>query len=576
VAADELRAINRAMFPVWKTSYQDDKATWSMEDLKAALVGEVETIAGLALAAVVVVWLIACANGSNLFIARVTSRQQELAMRAALGASRGRIIRYLLAESAVLAIAAMLVGVGLAWGGIQLLRGVGSTYFPRMDEIALDASVAWLLAALAATSAGIFGLIPAVHGTGVPVNDSIRSLDRSTIGPGGRQLRRALVAGQFAVATPLLVIAGLLLVSLNHLRQVNLGFDSRGVLTASIRLPAAQYAEPAKITAFWDELTRRLEALPGVRGVASASGRPPNNVGNLNNFDLEQFPTPPGQSQPVTPWVAVTPEYFRVLGLALIEGRLLNERDGLAQNIEAVVVDRAWARRFFPTESAVGKRFREGGCTTCPWTTVVGIVSDVKYVGLDKPDEGTVYSPMAGSFSRYLVVRSDTDAGSMIAAVRQSVRELEPSAPLSEVATIDELVGRSLERPQSLSWLVASFAIVALVLSVVGIYGVMGYYVQQHRKEISIRLALGGSAGDVMRLVVGQGMAVVAGGLVLGLLGAYTLTRLASNLLFGVAATDPLTFAAAGGLLSSAALVACALPAWRAMRVQPAVVLRGE
>jgi putative ABC transport system permease protein len=575
VAADQLRAINRAMFPVWRMSYQDDKATWSMEDLKTSLVGDVETVAGLAMAAVAVVWLIACANASNLLIARVTGRQQELAMRAALGASRGRVIRYLLAESAVLATAAMAVGIGLAWGGIQLLRGVGSTYFPRMDEIALDGSVLSLLGVLAAISAAIFGLIPAWHGTGA-VRDSIGTLGRSTTNPAGRRLQRALVASQFAIATPLLVVAGLLLVSLNQLKLVDLGFDGRGMVTGSIRIPAAQYSEPGRINAFWDELRRRLEAVPGVSGVAFADGRPPNSVGNRNNFDLEQFPTPPGQSQPVTPWVAVTPDYFRVLGLTLLEGRLLDERDTRGPNLEAVVVDRAWARRFFPSESAVGKRFREGGCTTCPWTTVVGVVSEVKYAGLDKPDDGTVYSPMAGFLLRYVVVRSGADSAGLLTALRRVVRELEPAAPLAEVATIDELVGRSLERPQSLSWLVASFALVALVLSVVGIYGVMGYYVEQHLKDISIRLALGGSAKDVLWLVVGQGMTVVAAGLLIGLFAAYALTRLGANLLYGVAATDPLTFTGASGLLLLAALIACAAPAWRAMGTQPAAVLRNN
>ncbi|MGH9348775.1 MAG: ABC transporter permease [Vicinamibacterales bacterium] len=578
VAASELRAINKRIFPIWKASYQDDKATWSMDDLKTALVGDVNAMAGVALASVAFVWLIACANASNLLVARVTGRRQELAVRAALGASRGRVVRYLLAESAVLAAGSVALGAGAAWAGVQLLRGIGSTYFPRTEEMALDAPVLWLLAGLAACSGLIFGLVPALHGTGGSVDASLRSLGRSSTGSVAvRRLRRALVASQFAVATPLLIVAGLLLASLNQLKSVNLGFDHRTVITGSVRLPAAQYQDPGSVRVFWDELARRVNALPGVVGVAFADGLPPNGVGNLNNFDLEDDPTPPGQSQPATPWVATTPEYFRVLGLRLLEGRLLEERDALTQNLESVVVDRAWARRFFPGRSAVGRRFREGGCTACPWTSVVGVVSEVKYLGLDKPDDGTVYSPLSNrGLARFLVVRTHRDPSEALPALRRTVRELDPSAPLSSVATMDDLVVRSLARPQSLSLVVAALALVALLLSVVGIYGVMGYYVQQHLKDIGIRMALGGSSADVLRLVVGQGMRVVLVGVVCGVLAALGVTRLLSSLLFGVSAADALTFVTVCGALVIVALAACVVPARRAVGIQPAAVLRSE
>lgn len=577
-AASELRAINRRIFPLWKASYQDDRATWSMEDLKAWVVGDVRTTAGLALAAVGLVWLIACANASNLLIARVTSRRQELAVRAALGASRTRVVRYMLAESAVLATGAVILSMALAWAGMQLLRGVGANYFPRMQEVTVDGAVLGLMAALTVMSGLIFGLIPALHGTRGTIDESLRSIGRSSTGSiATRRLRQALVGIQFAIATPLLIVAGLLLASLQELKKVDLGFDSRNVLTASIRLPEAQYSEPGPATSFWESLTRRLAATPGIAGVAFADGRAPDNVGNINNFDLEDFPTPPGQSQPATPWVAVTPEYVRVLGLTLLEGRILDERDAQRLNRDGVMVDRAWAKRFFPNQSAVGKRFREGGCTTCPWTTVVGVVSEVKYVGLDEPDQGTVYSPLRQqSLFRYVVLRTHVDSASVLPAVREIVRELEPAAPLSNVATIDELVAESLERPQSLSLLIGGFALVALILSVVGIYGVIGYYVQQHLKEISIRMALGGSSASILRLIVGQGIGVVICGVVVGTLTARALTRLMSSLLFGVGSADPLTFAGVAGLLITIALLACAVPAMRALRLQPAVVLRNE
>jgi putative ABC transport system permease protein len=586
-AADELRAINRRIFPLWRASYQDERASWGVMDLRAHVVGDAGASAALALTAVGLVWLIACANASNLLVARITSRRRELAVRAALGASRGRVLQHLLVESGLLAAGAAGVGVSIAWAGVGLLRRFGAGYFPRTQEVALDGTALWLMGAATVASVLLFGLVPAVHGSGGRVEESLRASGRAATGSKTvRRLRRVLVASQFAIATPLLVAAGLLMGSLQELGRVDLGFDSRNLLSGSIVLPEPQYPEAGDVAMFWDEVQRRVDALPGVSASAFADGRPPNDVGNFNNFDLEDHPTPAGGSQPVTPWVAVTPEYFRLLGLTVLDGRVFDERDGLGPSLEVVVVDRAWAQRFFPNQGAVGKRFREGGCTSCPWTTVVGVVSGVKYAGLDKPDEGTVYTPMSGRGSRpseeatsrfrYLVLRTETDPRVVLPAVQQVVRGLDPSLPFSGVATIDELVARSLQRPRSLSMLVGSLAVVALVLSMVGIYGVMAYYVQQHHKDISIRLALGGGPGDVLRLIVGQGMRVVSGGVVLGLAAAFALTRLMSSLLFGVGAADALTFAGVAGLLLTVALAACWLPARTAIAMPPAAVLRDE
>ena len=580
LATSELRSINRALLPIWKSSYQDEKATWSMDDLKTNLIGDIGTLAGLALAAVALVWLIACANASNLLIARVTSRRQELAVRAALGASRGRVWRYLLAESVLLAAGAVALGAVVAWAGMQLLQTQGATYFPRTQEIRFDAPMMWLMAALAVSSALIFGLVPAAHATGGSVDAALRSGRTVAGGAGVRRLRRGLVAAQFAIATPLLIVASLLLTSLERLRQVDVGVDAGQVLTGSIRLPGAQYSDNDRILAFWNQLQRRIEALPGVASVAFSDGLPPNTAGQHNNFDLEQYPSAAGRSQPVTPWVAVSPGFTRTLGLELLEGRLLDERDLQEQTKQqallSVIVDSAWARRFFPNESAIGKRFRSGGCTTCPWTTVVGVVSDVKYEGISQPNAGTVYFAIGAVPARFLIVKTQGDPLSIAPSLQQAIRELEPSAPLSNVATLTSLMEQSLARPQSLSMLVGSFAAVALLLSVIGIYGVMGYYVQQHLKEISIRMALGGSQGDVAKLVIGQGMTVVAAGTAVGLALAFATTRLMSSLLFSVGASDPIAYGLAGALLLAIAALACAVPALRAMRLQPAVVLRNE
>jgi predicted permease len=477
----------------------------------------------------------------------------------------------LLAESFLLAAGAVMLGVGMAWAGMQLLQAQGGSYFPRTQEIRFDAPMIWLMAGLAISSALIFGLVPAIQATGGSVDAALRS--GRTMTGGVRRLRRGLVASQFAIATTLLVIAGLLLASLNELRRVDLGFDTQNVLTGSIRLPGAQYQNPDRMRTFWHELKRRIDALPGVAAVAFSDGLPPNQVGDFNNFDLEERPTPPGQSQPVTPWVSVSPEYVRTIGLQLVEGRLLDERD---IELGSLVVDRAWARRFFGNESAVGKRLRSGGCSTCDWRSVVGVVSEVKYAGLDQPDQGTVYRPISPSTARFVVVRTHGDPLTLSPSLQQAVRELEPSAPLSNVATVTELIDRSLARPESLSLLVTSFAVVALLLSVIGIYGVMGYYVQQHLKEISIRMALGGRQADVARLVLGQGMTVVGIGIAVGAAVALAATRLMSSLLFNVGASDPSAYAGAGTLLFVVAVLACAVPAFRAMRLQPATVLRNE
>jgi putative ABC transport system permease protein len=298
--AAELRAINQRLFPIWRASYQDERASWGLVDLKTQIVGNVSSIAGLALSTVALVWLIACANASSLLIARVTSRRRELAVRSALGASRARVIRHLLVESALLAIGSAAVGIAMARVGVTLLRGVGASYVPRAHEITLDGSALALLGALTLASAVLFGLVPAVHGTGGPVNESLRALGRSaTAGTAAGRLRSLLVGAQFTVTTPLLIMASLLIASLNHLSRVDLGFDTRNLVSGAILVPRTQYPEPGRVAAFWDELQRRVEALPGVAAVAFADGRAPNDVGNQNNFELEA--SPPGQPQPVTP-----------------------------------------------------------------------------------------------------------------------------------------------------------------------------------------------------------------------------------------------------------------------------------
>jgi len=576
-ALTELRAINRRLFPIWRTSYQDERASWNMIDLKAHVLGNIGPTAGLALGAAGLMWLIACVNASSLLIARVTSRRSEVAVRTALGASRSRVIRLLLAEGAVLALGAALVGIGLAAIGTTVLRTAGETYLPRMHEVAFDGSFYGVLALVTLMSAAIFAVVPAVHGSGGPLDRSLRLMGRSATGNlAARHLRRVLVGSQFAIVTPLLVVAGLLAGTLHELGRVNLGFDSHGVIAGMLQLPAARYSRAGAADSFWEQLQRRVEAVPGVTGVTFADGLPPDGVDNFNNFDLEDHPAGPGQSQPVTPWVSVSHEYFKVIGLPLLEGRLFDERDGRDPGVDVVVVDRSWARRFFPNTSAVGKRLKSGGCATCPWTTVVGVVSEVKYAGLDRPDEGTAYSPLVGGRFRHLVLRTRTDPSGVLPEVRGIIRDLDPELPFTNVATMDDRLATALNRPRSIALLVGVVAILAVVLCTIGVYGVMSYDVQQQSREMCIRMALGGRASDVLRLVIGQGLRVVVGGVVVGLAAALFLTRLLSTLFFGVGTADPLTFIAVAVALPALALLACVVPALRAVRLEPAAVLRGD
>ena len=576
-AADELHAINRRMFPLWRASYQDERATWAMEALKKTVSADTGPMAGLALAAVAFVWLIACTNASNLLMARVASRRKELAVRMALGASRTRVTGHLLAESALLASASAALGGAVAYGGLTLFRIYGTNYVVRTQELAVDGSVLLVLGALTSISVVMFGLMPSLHGNKAQLEETMRATGRSATGSRTvRRLRQALVGTQFAIVTPLLIGAALLLATLTELKRVDPGFDTRNILTGSIYLPPALYPDDS-LAGFWTGLRDRVSALPGVAAVAYADGRPPDDVSNFNNFDLEAHPTPPDGSQPVTPWVGVTPEYFNLLGLTLFEGRLLERRDAEKENLEDVVVDRAWAQRFFPNESAIGKRFHEGGCTTCPWTTVVGVVGNVKYAGLHQADQGSVYWPLGDAArNRNLIVRTTIEPSAILPSVTRVMHELNPALPLSSVQTVDELMNASLEQPRSLSVLIGVLAAVALTLSLVGIYGVMANYVQQYAKDISIRLALGGRPADVLRLVVGQGMKVVAIGVIAGMAAAFFLARLMSTLLFGVTPTDAATFAGVAAVLLTVGVLACLIPARRATSLQPASVLRLE
>ena len=583
-ATAELHAINRRIFPVWQSSYQDRKATWAIMDLKRFIIGDIGSTLAIVQGAVVFVLLIACTNAANLLVARVTRRRRELTVRSALGASHLRLIQHLISESAILAGGGAVVAIAVAVGGIRLIKVAGVGFIPRSAEVGLTGPVIAFLAAVTVGAGLLFGLIPALHGAAFRFV-GIQPGGRSSTDPAGpRRLRRALVVAEFAVATPLLVAAGLLVASLARLQRVDLGIDRRDILTGAILLPREQYTDSGRIEAFWREANARITALPQVQGLAFSDGRPAVEVGNVNNFDFMDDPTPAGESPPTSPWVSISPDYFRLLGIPLQRGRLFDDHDGSGNPV--VIVDRTWVRRFSPDRDPIGRTLREGGCTDCS-NTIVGVVGDVRYGDLDQPDPGTVYWPVTErptehpidqitSRFRYLVIRTAGDPAATIPSIRRVIHDLDPALPFTDVATIDELLDQSLVMPRYLSVLVVAFALVALLLSAIGIYGVMAYFVEQHSRDIGIRIALGGAPSMVSRMIVGQGMGVVGPGIALGLVVALAFTRFLSAILFEVGATDPTIFLGVSIVMLAIALAGCLLPARQAAILDPATTLREE
>lgn len=579
-AGAELSAINQRLFPIWRDSYPDATVDFGLEPLRHHVVGDAGTPLWILLGAVALVWLIASTNAAGLLVARGARRARELAVRSALGASRGRLLRLLLAESALLAAAGAGLGLALTAIAVRTLSALGPEVLPRGDEIGLDGPVLGFAAAATAASLVLFGLVPALRVVGGGFDRALPAAGRSTSADRRTQRgRRLLVASQFAVAVPLLVGAGLLMASFLRLQRVDPGFPPERLLTVHLPLASAAYPEPEARQEFWRQVTERAAALPGALAAAGSVGRPPSEYPFDNNFNLEDRPTPPDRAEPTCPWTIVSPGYFETLEIPLLEGRKFDSRDG-PDAPTAVVVDRTWTERFYPGEEAVGRRLTSGGCNhpDCPRLTVIGVVGEVKYAGLDDPGQGVVYlvdrqAPITGG---YLFVRTASDPLALLPELRSAVAELDPALPLTRIATMDELLRDELAAPRNFLALIGGFAAVALLLAAVGIYGVMSFFVQQHAREIGIRIAVGCEPGSVLALVVGRGLAVAALGLAAGVAGALALTRFLLSQLFEVSPTDVTTFGLAVAGLAATALVACLVPAWRAARIDPVTTLRAE
>ncbi len=525
--------------------------------------------------AVAFVLLIACANVANLLLARATTRQKEMAIRTALGASRWRIVRQLLTESVLLSLAGGVLGLLLARWGVKLIVAISPNSIPRAQEIDLDERVLIFTIVVSLLTVLIFGLVPGLQSSRPDLNETLKDAGR---GSTGRRhfLRGGLVVSEVALTLILLIGAGLMIRSFYRLQQVDPGFNYQRVLTFTISLPQKKYPEDQQKLDFYEQLAEKIRALPGVLAVGVSSGLPLGNNGWQTSFRVEGQPEPEPGKTPLTEACLATPDYFEAMGLTLLKGRNFTG-DDKKDSPRVTIIDEEFARRYWPNEDAVGKHIKTS--RSDPPLTVVGVVRRVKMDGLNE-DSNRVqsYFPFrqmpSGGMS--VVVKTANDPMGIVTAARQQVLAVDPDQPLYDVNTMEQLRADSIAPGRLTLMLLATFAAVALVLAGVGIYGVMAYSVTQRSHEIGIRMALGARQNDVLGMVIGQGMRLAVIGLAMGLGGAWVATRAMTSFLFGVSATDPATFVVIPAVLAVVALGACFVPARRATRVDPMVALRYE
>jgi predicted permease len=548
--------------------------------LQTHLVGESSAALLLLLGAVALVLLIACANVANLLLARSATREKEIAVRLALGATRLRLVRQLLVESVLLALVGGAGGLLLGWWGVDLLRGLLPVDFPRAQSIGVDLRVLGFTLLVSLGTGIVFGLAPALQSTKPDINEALKENARGAAGGARRnRVRALLIVSEVALSLVLLIGAGLLFRSFLRLQAVTLGFQPQRLLTFRLTPSGANFKQDPQYSAFYDQVAERIKALPGVEAVGVINTLPLQK-GPTTAFRVEGRPLLTPDKWPGVNYRSVSPDYFRATGISILRGRALDAHDNTSAPL-AVLVNQALVRRDFPDEDPVGKRINLGGTGRDGqpiWFEIVGVVADVRNLELNTEPTPEIYTsylqdPFAGMS---YVVRSQVEPESLLPSVREVVRQVDKAQPVAEVREMEQIVSEAAAQPRFNSLLLGIFAGVALLLAAAGIYGVMSYAVTQRTHEIGVRMALGAQRGDVLRLIVGHGFKLTLVGLALGMACAYALTRVMTTLLYGVKPTDPATFAGGAFLLALVALLACYVPARRATRIDPLIALRYE
>ena len=561
------------MFPDFDTGW-----TARVVALDEQLTGDVRPALLVLLGAVGFVLLIACANVANLLLARATTRHRELAVRAALGADRGRLIRQLLSESLLLSAIGGAAGLALAWWALSFLRTVVAANVPiqRLEFVGVNGWVLLFACGVALGSGFLFGIIPAFTAAGISLTDALREGGRTGTARRGRRVRQGLVIIEMALALVLLVGAGLLVRSFMSLMHVNPGFDPSKTITMKVTLPFASYQGDGQIIEFFDRLFARIDALPGVEAAGGVSFLPLNGLGAATSFTIEGQEKPRAGEEPVAEVKVVTHDYFKAMGIPLLRGRLFDGRD-TAPNTRRLIISEMVAKKHFSNRDPIGQRIVLGWNNEGP-DEIVGVVGDVRSVSLETEPRVSSYLPPTRFAYPWMSIAIRTSAAglSIAPSIVQAVHQLDSNVPVSEIRAMSEVIAVSTTERRLTMSLLMIFSVVALVLASVGIYGVISYSVTQRTQEIGIRMALGAQRRDLLRMVVGNAMLLALFGIALGSAGAFVLTRLMTRLLFSVEPRDPVTFASVAVLLALVAALASYIPGRRATLVDPVVALRAE
>jgi putative ABC transport system permease protein len=550
--------------------------------LKEEIVGNIGPALIILLAAVGFVLLIACANVANLLLSRAASRQKEIAVRIALGAGRARLIRQLLTESVLLALTGGLFGLILAFVGIRLLVAINPANIPRLSEIDIDGRVLGFTLLISLLTGVIFGLVPALQATKPDLNETLKAEGArgSTGGIRKQRVRSLLVISEVALTVLLLIGAGLMIKSFYSLQKVQLGFNPENVLTMQVNLPSVKYSEDSQITTFYDQVIQRVRALPGVQAVGAATSIPLMDRRFVRRFTIDgRAPATPDERL-TAHFRSVSYDYHRAMGIPLLKGRYFNEQDR-DKSAQVIIINDSMARLYWPDEDPVGKHMTIPGDGPIS-REIVGVVSDVKHEKLDSDSGSEMYVPYLQKPFTFmgLAVRTGSDPAYMTNTVRDQILAIDNTQAVYDVKTMQQMVGESVSQPRLNMLLLTIFAGIALMLAAVGIYGVMSTAVSQRKHEIGIRMALGAQASDILKMIVGQGMALAVVGMVIGVVVAFflafSLTRVIEGFLFGVSATDLTIFIGIPLLLVFVAFLSCYIPARRATRVDPMIALRTE